>query len=57
MKTILWYINSSKIFSQLSEKDKADLSSMLRVTNVKKGSGRTLQRLLKTPISVTSKKK
>ncbi len=38
MKTILWYINSSKIFSQLSEKDKVDLNSMLRVTNVKKGS-------------------
>lgn len=38
MKTVLWYINSSKIFSQLSEKEKTDLSSMLRVTNVKKGS-------------------
>lgn len=38
MKTVLWYINSSKIFSKLSEKDKMDLSSMLRVTNVKKGS-------------------
>ncbi|MCL4467600.1 MAG: hypothetical protein M1591_01530 [Deltaproteobacteria bacterium] len=24
MKTILWYINSSKIFSKLSEKDKTN---------------------------------
>ena len=38
MKTLLWYINSSKIFSRLSEKEKTDLSSMLRTTNVKKGS-------------------
>ncbi len=38
MKTVLWYINSSKLFSRLSEKAKMDLSSMLRTTNVKKGS-------------------
>ena len=38
MKTVLWYINSSKIFSRLSDKEKTDLSSMLRTTNVKKGS-------------------